>query len=53
MEIKDDGKGFDTSKVTNRNGLKNMHSRIEKWKGSVHITSAEGVGTYTEVRFPL
>jgi ligand-binding sensor domain-containing protein/two-component sensor histidine kinase len=53
MEIKDDGKGFDTSKVTNRNGLKNMHSRIEKWKGSVHITSAEGAGTYTEVRFPL
>lgn len=53
MEIKDDGKGFDTSLTTSRNGLKNMHSRIKKWKGSVQIQSEQGKGTLTELRFPL
>src|SRR4028118_1228764 len=41
MEIRDDGKGFDTSVATNRNGLKNMHNRIKKWKGSINIKSTE------------
>ena len=53
MEIHDDGKGFNTSMSTNRNGLKNMHSRIKKWKGSVKIQSEQGKGTSTELRFPL
>jgi ligand-binding sensor domain-containing protein/two-component sensor histidine kinase len=53
MEIRDDGKGFNTSVATNRNGLKNMHSRIKKWKGSLNIQSAEGEGTCTELRLPL
>ena len=53
MEIQDDGKGFNTSMSTNRNGLKNMHSRIKKWKGSVKIQSEQGKGTSTELRFPL
>ncbi|MBC7829638.1 MAG: ATP-binding protein [Chitinophagaceae bacterium] len=53
MEIRDDGKGFDTSTVTNRNGIKNMQSRITKRKGSIKIKSEEGKGTFTELRFPL
>jgi ligand-binding sensor domain-containing protein/two-component sensor histidine kinase len=53
MEIKDDGKGFNTSAITNRNGIKNMHSRMEKWKGSVKIRSEQGKGTSTELKFPL
>jgi ligand-binding sensor domain-containing protein/two-component sensor histidine kinase len=53
MEIKDDGKGFDAALVTNRNGIKNMHSRIKKWKGSIEINSEPGKGSSTELRFPL
>jgi signal transduction histidine kinase len=53
MEIRDDGKGFDTSVATTRNGLKNMHNRIKKWKGSINIKSTEGEGTCTALRFPL
>ena len=53
MEIKDDGKGFDTSLDTNRNGIKNMQSRIKKWRGSIKIKSGEDKGTCTELRFPL
>lgn len=53
MEIKDDGKGFDTTMVTNRNGIKNMNSRIKKWKGSINIKSGKDKGTCTELKFPL
>ena len=53
MEIVDDGKGFDTSASSNRNGIKNMHSRIEKRNGSINIRSGEGKGTCTEIAFPL
>ena len=53
MEIKDDGKGFDASLVTNRNGIKNMHSRIKKWKGSIAINSEPGKGSCTQLKFPL
>lgn len=53
MEIKDDGKGFNTLQSSHRNGLKNMHSRIDKWKGSINIFSEEGKGTSTKLKFPL
>ena len=53
MEIHDDGRGFNTSMNTNRNGIKNMYTRMEKWKGSVKIKSEQGKGTSTELRFPL
>ncbi|HEU5163966.1 MAG TPA: ATP-binding protein, partial [Chitinophagaceae bacterium] len=53
MQIKDDGKGFDTNLITHRNGLKNLRSRAEKWKGKIHIHSAEYKGTYIEIKIPL
>ena len=53
MKITDDGKGFDASLATNRNGIKNMHSRMQKWKGKLSIQSAKGTGTTTEVNLPL
>jgi ligand-binding sensor domain-containing protein/two-component sensor histidine kinase len=52
MEIKDDGRGFDPSHSTYRNGLKNMKSRIDKWKGSITIESAKGKGSWIRVRLP-
>jgi two-component sensor histidine kinase len=53
LKIKDDGKGFDDSVVTNRNGLKNIRSRTEKWKGTAFIKTAPGSGTLIEIIIPL
>jgi signal transduction histidine kinase len=53
LKIKDDGKGFNPSVVTNRNGLKNIRSRTGKWKGSTNIISSPGNGTLIEIELPL
>lgn len=53
MIIRDDGKGFDTTTQTHRNGIKNIHNRIEKWNGKITMNSVQGVGTVTKVNFPL
>ena len=53
LEIKDDGKGFDTTASTHRNGIKNIHNRMEKWDGDVSIISKPGNGTEIKVRFPV
>lgn len=53
LKIKDDGKGFEPSIITNSNGLKNIHSRTEKWKGSANIKTAPGNGTLIEIVLPL
>ena len=53
LEIKDDGIGFDTNILTHRNGIKNIHNRMEKWDGDVSIHSAPGSGTQIKVRFPV
>lgn len=45
MTITDNGKGFDTSLETNRNGLRNMKYRAEKTGGKLAILSALGKGT--------
>jgi ligand-binding sensor domain-containing protein/two-component sensor histidine kinase len=37
MDIIDNGKGFDKTASTHRNGLKNLNSRVMRWKGSIHI----------------
>jgi signal transduction histidine kinase len=53
MIIHDDGKGFDTTTITHRNGIKNIHNRIEKWSGKITMNSVKGEGTVTKVNFPL
>jgi ligand-binding sensor domain-containing protein/two-component sensor histidine kinase len=53
MEIKDDGQGFNPGNSTHRNGLKNLKSRVEKWKGTIRIQSAEGEGTVIQIRIPV
>lgn len=52
IEVSDDGKGFDTRVVTQRNGLKNIRLRVGKWRGATHIESSAS-GTKVEVEFPL
>ncbi len=49
IQIKDDGSGFDTKMHTNRNGLKNMYVRAQKWKGNCNIVSSISKGTVINV----
>ncbi|MDQ6843633.1 MAG: histidine kinase, partial [Bacteroidota bacterium] len=52
ITINDNGKGFDVTQPTHRNGLKNMQSRIEKWKGNFTITSSLETGTVINISLP-
>lgn len=53
LKIKDDGKGFEPSLITNNNGLKNIRTRTGKWKGSTTIESSPDNGTLIEIVLPL
>jgi ligand-binding sensor domain-containing protein/two-component sensor histidine kinase len=53
MNIEDNGKGFDVNQTGDRNGLKNMKRRMEKWNGKVIIESTAGKGTKLQVRLPV
>jgi signal transduction histidine kinase len=47
LTVKDNGKGFDTTKSASGNGLKNMRMRTAAHKGSLTITSTnEGTGIH-------
>jgi signal transduction histidine kinase len=53
VEVKDDGVGFDKTKVdSTRNGLLGMHHRIEALGGKVVVTSMPGDGTHILATFP-
>jgi signal transduction histidine kinase len=53
--IEDNGKGFDTSRLNNFEGigLKNIISRIEFINGKVHFDSTPGHGTTVVMNVPL
>ena len=53
IRIEDDGIGFDPQKAVNRNGLKNILSRVNKWKGSYTLSSLPGKGTTIQIILPL
>jgi ligand-binding sensor domain-containing protein/two-component sensor histidine kinase len=53
MIIEDNGKGFDTSVPTHRNGIRNIQQRAEKWKGRAKIASIAGHGTTIDINFPI
>jgi signal transduction histidine kinase len=53
LKIEDDGKGFDPLQQTERNGLKSIQSRLQKWNGKISILSSPGGGTVVESNFPL
>jgi ligand-binding sensor domain-containing protein/two-component sensor histidine kinase len=45
IEVQDNGKGFDVDSPTQRNGLSNIKSRVQKWKGSALWNSSPRKGT--------
>lgn len=53
LNIKDNGKGFDTSLPTARNGIKNIVKRAKKWKGTAAINSSPDEGTSIIVSMPV
>jgi ligand-binding sensor domain-containing protein/two-component sensor histidine kinase len=53
LDVKDDGKGFDSTAVTHRNGLKNLYQRSARWNGTVRIASQPGKGTAIHISLPL
>ena len=60
LQIRDDGKGFDTSKVKANasaslagNGLQNMHMRAKEMGGELQINSEPWAGTQILLRFPI
>ncbi|MBS1564316.1 MAG: histidine kinase [Bacteroidetes bacterium] len=52
MAISDNGKGFDTTKLTSSNGLRNMRQRAGLLNGTFSLSAAPGEGTTVEVSFP-
>jgi signal transduction histidine kinase len=51
--IRDDGVGFDTNGESHRNGIKNFKLRVEKWNGSILISSRKNEGTTIDLEMPV
>jgi len=51
--IEDNGRGFDPSEPTTRNGQQSMRKRAEALEGSLTVESAPNQGTKLEVMLPL
>lgn len=53
IEVRDDGQGFDTTKVRNGMGLNNLHERAQELHGTIEISSQPGQGTGVFISIPL
>ncbi len=53
MTVKDNGKGFQTNKFTNRNGLKNIKRRANQIGGQLSVVSEPLKGTTIELRIKV
>ena len=51
--VKDNGIGFNSTKENNGIGLKNIHSRTEKLKGTIETISKLGEGTSIKISIPI
>jgi len=53
IEYKDNGIGFDKTKIKNGLGLKSIASRIDILKGKLAFDSLEGKGVTFKINIPL
>ena len=53
MVIADNGRGFDVSRHSSGNGLKNMHTRAEEMGATIKVESVPGTGTSVQLELPL
>ncbi|MEI6947184.1 PAS domain S-box protein [Paraflavisolibacter sp. H34] len=52
LQVRDDGKGFDTRLPRQGLGIRNMQNRAELHNGRLRLTSAEGKGCTLDVHIP-
>jgi signal transduction histidine kinase len=50
--VTDDGRGFDTARNTEGQGLRNLERRTSSLGGSLQVTSSPGTGTRVALRVP-
>ncbi len=53
LQVKDDGKGFDTTQSSDGNGLVSMSRRAECLGGTLEVVSYSGEGTMVTLKTPL
>jgi signal transduction histidine kinase len=53
MDIADDGRGFEPSKIKNGFGMKTMRDRAEELSGTLTVESEQGIGTAIAVSLPI
>lgn len=53
ITVRDDGKGFDTTKKRNGIGISNIINRVESFGGTITIESTPGNGCKTSMDIPL
>lgn len=53
IEIRDDGKGFDTSQKSQGSGMSNLKKRMETIGGKFFLTSEVGKGTHITLELPF
>ena len=53
MAVEDNGSGFNPDEETERNGLRNIRERVQKWKGSINIISERNKGSRIVLRIPF
>lgn len=51
LQVKDNGKGFDTTLVNTGLGLKNIHFRVQSFGGEIAVTSSASTGTSVLIQF--
>jgi ligand-binding sensor domain-containing protein/two-component sensor histidine kinase len=53
LVIKDNGRGFDSSLRTTRNGMNNIAGRVRRWNGKLTVLSERDKGTEISIQIPL
>ena len=53
LELSDDGVGFDRSRLSHENGLKNIEERMHRLHGTAELQTDNGQGTKWFLTFPL
>ena len=53
MNIRDDGKGFDTNRIFNGNGMNTLKKRAAELNGDFKITSQINEGTAVQLKFKI
>ena len=53
LSVKDNGKGFNTSKIEAGNGLRNLRVRANQIHGELTIDSQLEKGTYIQLKVPI